>query len=163
MGALSGFNSGTGALSSSVWHSHRAIHSSPSAAVQGAELLSTLTPSAAFSLVAGVVAGSHTLTDVISSSGSAAILSSVAPCGDGSSVVVGSSSLSAVGSGMRSVLWGDGGLGTGSGVARSPFGTDGERGSVSRQCPLHKGSEVRSRTIFGRQGSWLEQRGQGTV
>ncbi len=76
-GALSGLNSGTGALSSLVWHSPRAILSSPSAAVQGTELFSTLTLSAAFSLLAGVVDGSHTLNDIISSSGSVAILSSV--------------------------------------------------------------------------------------
>ncbi len=63
----------------------------------------------------------HTLTDIISSSGSAAILSSVAPCGDGSSVAAGSGSPSAVGSGMRSVQRGDGGLGTGSGVELARF------------------------------------------
>ncbi len=66
-------------------------------------------------------AGSHTLTDVISSSGSAAILSSVAPCGDGSSVAAGSGAPSAVGSGMRSAQRGDGGLGTGSGVELARF------------------------------------------
>ncbi len=71
-----------------------------------------LSLSAAFSLEAGVVAGSRTWTEVTSSSGSAAIRGAVAPCGDGSSV----------GSGMRSAQRGDGRLGTGSGVAlaRSP-------------------------------------------
>ncbi len=49
-----------------------------------------------------VAAGSHTLTDVISNSGSAEILNSVATCGDGSLVAAGSGSPSAVGSGMRS-------------------------------------------------------------
>ncbi len=82
-----------------------------------------LTPSVAFSLEAGVVAGSSTLTDVISSSGSAAIRGSVAPCGDGSSVAVGSGSLSAVASDMCSAQRGDGGLGTGSGVCVSPVST----------------------------------------
>ncbi len=79
-----------------------------------------LSLSAAFSLEAGVVAGSRTWTEVTSSSGSAAIRGAVAPCGDGSSV--GSGSPSAVGSGMRSAQRGDGRLGTGSGVAlaRSP-------------------------------------------
>ncbi len=96
--------------------SPRCINSSPSAAVQVAELHSTITPSTAGSLKAGVVAGSRTLTDVICSSGSVVILSSVTPCGDGSSVAVGSGSLSAVDSGMRSTQRGDGGLGTGSGV-----------------------------------------------
>ncbi len=61
---------------------------------------------------------------VISGSGSIAILSTVAPCDDGLSVVAGSGSPSAVGSGMRSAQRGDGGLGTGSGVdlARSSSG-----------------------------------------
>ncbi len=92
--------------------------------MQGAELLSALSLSAAFLHMAGSVAGSRTLTDVISGSGSAAILSTVALCGDGSSVAVGSGSSSAVGSGMRSTQRGDGGLGTGSGVdlARSSSG-----------------------------------------
>ncbi len=49
-GALHGLNSGTGALSPLLWHSPRTILSSPSAAMQ------------AFSLKAGVVAGSRTLT-----------------------------------------------------------------------------------------------------
>ncbi len=84
--ALPGLNSGSGALPPLLWHSPRAILSSPSAAVRGAELLSALTPSAAFSLVAGVVAGSHTLTDIISGSGSAAILSTVSPYDDSSLV-----------------------------------------------------------------------------
>ncbi len=87
-GALRGLNSGNGALSPMLWHNQRDILRSPSAVVQGAELLSALTPSAAFSLMAGVVAGSHTLTDIISSSSSPAILSSVAPYGDGSSVAI---------------------------------------------------------------------------
>ncbi len=67
---LSWLNSGTGALSLLLWQSQRAILSSPSAVMQGAELLSALTPSTAFSLEPSVVAGSHTLTDVISGSGS---------------------------------------------------------------------------------------------
>ncbi len=61
----------------------------------------------------GSVVGSRTLTDVIGGSGSAAILSTVAPCGDGSSVAAGSGSLLAVGLGMLSAQRGDGGLGTG--------------------------------------------------
>ncbi len=80
--------------------------------VQRAELHSALTLSAAFSHVAGSVAGSRTLTDVISGS----FLRTVAPCADGSSVAAGSGSPSVVGSGMRSAQRGDGGLGTGSGV-----------------------------------------------
>ncbi len=91
-GAFSGLNSGTGARSSSVWHSRRAILSSPSAAVQGRS-----SSHSAFSLEAGIVAGSRTWTDVTSSSGSAAIHGSVAPCGDGSLVAPGSDSPSAVG------------------------------------------------------------------
>lgn len=59
-GTFSGLNSGTGTLSPSVWHSPCAILSSPSATLQGAELLSALSLSVALSLVAGVVAGSHT-------------------------------------------------------------------------------------------------------
>ncbi len=78
--------------------------------MQGAELFSTLSLSATFSHVADTVAGSRTLTDV-SGSGSASILSTVAPSGDCSSVVAGSGSTSAVGSGMRSAQRGDGGLG----------------------------------------------------
>ncbi len=135
MGAHSGLNSGTGTLSSSVWHSCRAILSSPSAAVQGAELLSALTLSVAFSLVAGVVAGSRTWSDDPWGSGSVAILSSVALLSDGLSVVTCSGSPLAVSSGSHSAQRGDGGLGTGSGVA------------------LHKGGEVLSRTIFGRRRS----------
>ncbi len=77
--------------------------------MQGAELFSTLSLSATLSHVADTVAGSLTLTDV-SGSGSASILSTVAPSGDGSSVVAGSGSTSAVGSGMRSAQRGDGGL-----------------------------------------------------
>ncbi len=84
--------------------------------MQGAELISMLSLSAAFSHVAGSVAGSRTLIDVIIGSGAAAILSTVTPCGDGSSVTAGSDSPSAVGSGMRSAQRGDGGLCTGSGV-----------------------------------------------
>ncbi len=101
--------------------SPRCINSSPSAAVQVAELHSALIPSTAVSLKAGIVAGSRTLTDVICSSGSAAIVRSVTPCDDGSSVAAGSGSPSAVCSGMRSTQRGDGGLGTGSGedLARS--------------------------------------------
>ncbi len=119
--SLPGPNSGIGALTPLLWHIPRAIFSSPSAVVQGAELLSTLSLSAVFSLMAGIVAGSHTLPDIISGSGSAAILSTVAPCGDGSSDAAGSGSLSAVGSGMCSAQRGDGGLGTGSGVALARF------------------------------------------
>ncbi len=78
--------------------------------MQGAELFSTLSLSATFSHVADTVAGSRTLTDV-SGSGSASILSTVAPSGDGSSVVAGSGSPSAVGLGMCSAQRGDGGLG----------------------------------------------------
>ncbi len=101
--------------------SPRCINSSPSAAVQVAELHSALIPSTAVSLKEGIVAGSRTLTDVICSSGSAAIVRSVTPCDDGSSVAAGSGSPSAVCSGMRSTQRGDGGLGTGSGedLARS--------------------------------------------
>ncbi len=54
------------------------------------------------SLVAGIVAGSRTWSDVTCSIGSAAIISSVTPCGDGSSVTVGS--------GLGSAQRGDGGL-----------------------------------------------------
>ncbi len=46
--------------SRSMSSSPRSINSSPSAAVQGAELHSTLTPSTACSLVMGTVAGSRT-------------------------------------------------------------------------------------------------------
>ncbi len=135
-GALSGLNSGLGALSGqdvepgvtegskqcgrrggksastsiaspSKSSSPRSKFSSPSAMVQGAELLSTLSLSMAFSLVAGIVAGSCTWSDVIS--GSTAILSTIALCGDCSSV--------AAGSGLSSASWGDGGLCSGSGCA----------------------------------------------
>ncbi len=110
-GALSGFNTGTGALSASQSMSPsitsplqsscpRSIISSPSATVQGAELLSALSLSAAFSLVAGSVAGSHTAC----SSGYAAIRCSVAPCSDGSSVAAGDGSPSAVGSGSGEMV-----------------------------------------------------------
>ncbi len=92
---------------------------SPSATMQGAELFSTLSLSATFSHVADTVAGSRTLTDV-SGSGSASILSTVAPSGNGSSVVVGSGSTSAVGSGMRSVQRGDGGLGEPRAASKEP-------------------------------------------
>ncbi len=78
-----------------------------------------LTPSPAFFHVADVVAGSHTLTDVISGSSSVKILSTIPQCVDGTLVAAGSGSLSAVGSGMRSMHRGDGGLGTGSGVELS--------------------------------------------
>ncbi len=40
-----------------------------------------------------------------------------------------------------------------SGTGEIPLGTDGERGPVSRQCPLHKGGEIRSRAILGRRRS----------
>ncbi len=83
----------------------------------GVELLSALLLSMAFSLVVGVVAGSRTWSDVTCSSGSAAILRTVAPCGNGSSVAAGSGSRSSVGSGLGSEQRGDGGLGSGSGCA----------------------------------------------
>ncbi len=130
--ALPGPNSGNGALSPVLWHNPHSILSSPSAAAQGAELLSELTLSAVFSLVAGVVAGSHTLTDVISGSGSMAILSTVAPCGDGSSVAAGSGSPSAVGSGMRSTQRGGGGSVL---LSRSL-----EQGT--RRCGVHKNERL---------------------
>ncbi len=154
-GALPGLNWGSGALSPLLWHSPRAILSSPSAAVQGAELLSVLTPSVAFSLKAGVVAGSRTLTDVISSSGSAAIRGSVAPCGDGLSVAADSGSPSAVGSGMRSSQRGDGGLGTGSGVELARFSWEQAGNGDPFLASVHstKVGEIRSRTILGRRCS----------
>ncbi len=62
-GVLSGLNSETGALSPSELHRPRSIISSPSAMVQGAELLSAFSLSTAFSLVAVVVAGSQTWSD----------------------------------------------------------------------------------------------------
>ncbi len=100
----------------SAFHSPRSINSSPSAKVQWVELLSAISLAMAFSLMAGVVAGSRTRSDVTRSSGSAAILSSVAPRCDGSSVAAGSGSPSSVGSGFCSAQLGDGGLGSGSGV-----------------------------------------------
>ncbi len=78
---------------------------SPSAMVQWAELPSVLSLSIALSPVACTVADSRTWSDV-TGSGSGAILSSAAPLGDGSSVVVGS--------GSCSTQRGDGGLGSGS-------------------------------------------------
>ncbi len=87
--------------------------------MQGAELFSTLSLFATFSHVADTVAGSRTLTDV-SGSGSASILSTVAPSCDGSSVVAGSGSTSAVGSGMRSAQRGDGGLGEPRAASKEP-------------------------------------------
>ncbi len=65
--------------------------------------------------MASSVAGSHTWSDV-TGSGSEAILSTVAVAGDGSSVAAGSGSPSPVGSGLCSALWGDGRLGSRSGV-----------------------------------------------
>ncbi len=97
-----------------------------------------LTPSPAFFHVADVVAGSHTLTDVISGSSSVKILSTIPQCVDGTLVAAGSGSLSAVGSGMRSTQRGDGGLGTGSGVELS---------------------EIRSRAIPGRRSAHDVQAG----
>ncbi|KAL0147022.1 hypothetical protein M9458_057546 [Cirrhinus mrigala] len=40
-----------------------------------------------------------------------------------------------------------------SGTGEIIHGTGGERGSVSRQCPLHKRGEIRSRAVFGRRRS----------
>ncbi len=112
-----------------------------------------LTPSAAFSLVAGVVASLQTLTDVISSSGYVAILSPIAPCSNLSSVVAGSGSPSAVGSGMCSAQRGDGGLGTGFGVALARSPSELTVNGDPCPCSLHKGEEVLSRIIFRRQRS----------
>ncbi|KAL1276588.1 hypothetical protein QQF64_036211 [Cirrhinus molitorella] len=86
------------------------------AMVQWAELHSTLSLSMAFSTVACSIVGSRTWSDLWGS-GSEAILSSVALLGDGTSVALGSGSPSAVGSGCGSAQRGDGGLGSGSGVA----------------------------------------------
>ncbi len=119
-GALPGLNWRSGALSPLLWHRPHAILSSPSAAVQGTDLLSMLTPSVAFSLEAGVVAGSGTLTDAISSYGSAAILSSVWRWLIGRGGLWLSFSV-----GLRQVLRAVGrwlaGLGTGSGVELARF------------------------------------------
>ncbi len=111
-----GRRGGRSMRSPSAFHSPRSLNSSLSAKAQGVELLSALSLSAAISFVAGVVAGSRTWSDGKHSSRSAAIHSSIAPCGDGSSVAVGSGSLSSVGSGMRSAQRWDGGLDSGSGV-----------------------------------------------
>ncbi len=74
-GAFSGLDSGKGALSPSEIHRPRYIISSPSATVQGLELLSALSLSAAFSLMAGAVAGTRNLVfNNLSGSGSVAIL-----------------------------------------------------------------------------------------
>ncbi len=92
--------------SPSAFHSPRSINSSPSAMVQWAELLSALSLSMALSLVAGMVAGSRTWSDVTRSSGFAAILSSVAPRCDGSLVAAGTMSPSSVGWALGlAVLW----------------------------------------------------------
>ncbi len=133
--------------SPSMSSSPSCIISSPSAMMQGAELLSALSLSAAFFHVAGSVASSRTLTDVISGCGSAAILSTVAPCGDGSSVS----------GGLRHALRAAGrwwaGHWVGSGTGEILLGTGGERRSISRQCPLHKSGEIRSRAIHRRRRS----------
>ncbi len=63
--------------SHSISSSPRCVSSSPSAAVQGAELHSVLTPSTACSLVMGTVAGSRTWSDGLGSI-SEVILCSVA-------------------------------------------------------------------------------------
>ncbi len=107
--------------------------------MQGAELFSTLSLSATFSHVADTVAGSRTLTDV-SGSGSASILSTVAPSGDGSSVVAGSGSPSAVGSGMHSAQRGDGGLGEPRAASKEPR---------ERQTKISFGRRRRSSIFFG--------------
>ncbi len=107
--------------------------------MQGAELFSTLSLSATFSHVADTVAGSRTLTDV-SGSGSASILSTVAPSGDGSSVVAGSGSPSAVGSGMRSAQQGDGGLGEPRAASKEPH---------ERQTKISFGRRRRSSIFLG--------------
>ncbi len=93
------------------------LHSTvPVPQAQWVELLSPLSLSTALSLMAGVVAGSCTWSDVISSSGSAVILSTVAPCSDGLSVEADLGSLSLVGSSFGPAQQGDLGLGSGSGV-----------------------------------------------
>ncbi len=97
-----------------------------------------LSLSAKFSHVADTVAGSRTLTDV-SGSGSASILSTVAPSGDGSSVVAGSGSTSAVGSGMRSAQRGDGGLGEPRAASKEPR---------ERQTKISCGRRRRSSIFF---------------
>ncbi len=55
----------------------------------------------------------------------------------------------------------------GSGTGEILLGTGGEQRSVSRHCPFHKGSEIRSRanriTKARRPGSWWGWRGPGTV
>ncbi len=124
--------------SSSMSSSPSCLIHSPSATMQGAELFSTLSLSATFSHVADTVAGSRTLTDV-SGSGSASILSTVAPSGDGSSVVAGSGSTSAVGSGMRSAQRGDGGLGEPRAASKEPR---------ERQTKISCGRRRRSSIFF---------------
>ncbi len=55
---------------------------------------------------------------------------------------------------MQAAQRGDGGLGTGSWVALARSPRDRRwTGTVSRQCPLHKGGEIRSRAILGRRRS----------
>ncbi len=133
----------------SLSSSPRGLISSPSAAVQGAELHST-----ACFLVMGTVAGSRTWSDGLGST-SGAIFRSVARLCAGSLIAEGNGSTSSVGSGWCSAPRGDGGLGSGSGVdlARSSSGETVRGRSISRQRPLHKGGEILSRTIFGRQRS----------
>ncbi len=81
--------------------SPRCTISSPSVAVQGAELHSALSPSTACSLAAGTVAGSRTWSDGLGSF-SGAILRSVARYCTGSLNAVGIGSPSSVGSGFSS-------------------------------------------------------------
>ncbi len=109
--------------SRSMSSSPRSINSSPSAAVQGAELHSALTLSTACSLVMGTVAGSRTWSDGLGST-SRMIIRSVARISAGSQTAAGSGSPSSVGLGWCSLLRGDCGLGSGSGVdlARSSSG-----------------------------------------
>lgn len=96
--------------------SHRSTLGTLSAMVQGMELLSVLSLFSAFSLVARLIAGSRTWTDIISNSCSSTvvILSSVVPFGDVSLVTV--VILLLVGSGLSSAQQGDGRLGSVSGV-----------------------------------------------
>ncbi len=100
--------------------------------------------SMAYSLVAGIVAGSCIWSDVISSSGSLAIFSTVAPCGDGSSVEADLGSPSLVGSGIGSTQRSDGGLGSGPVVelVRSSSGTTVNRDSFF--VSIHSTKEAKS-------------------
>ncbi len=128
MRAPSGLKSGTGALSSSVWHSHRAILSSPSAVVQGRS-----SSNSAFSLEAGIVAGSRTWTDVTSSSGSALSLR------------------------VAMARWSRRALTLRQRWAQACAPRSGEMVGWALgpewNCPLHEGGKILSRTIFGRRRS----------